>query len=159
MFSINFNFFKKYLLFLMIFYLFMPNVVCVRADESNTGNEIDKTYDGFRDLDGLHIEMDTETGEVFIPEVKQIQSNGSKSVQDAFNFAYGEFQSVIIGFSGVCTLTFVLIFLVTFVKIGASDSNPQKKAELSKALLWIGLGAAGFGSVTLILGLAFGLFV
>ena len=148
------NFLTKLLFLIMLFFLTFP--VTVFAGPEGEIPEDAEEFSDFKDLDGMHIEMDASSGHVYIPEVKAVQEDGD--INKAFNFAYGRFQSVIVGFSGVCTLTFVLIFLVTFVNIGASSSNPQKKAELSKALVWIGLGAAGFGAVTLILGLAFGLF-
>ena len=80
------------------------------------------------------------------------------ATEQAWNFVFAEYRGVIAGVCGICTLTFIVIFLFTFVKIASSTSNPQQRAELSKSLIWIGLGAAGFGAVTIILSLGFGLF-
>lgn len=135
--------------------VFAVDPTVVPAGTGTTG-EVENPYAGLEDLGSMHIEMDDDDN-VSIKEVVAIQSD-TDSVSTAWNFTFEKYRGVLAGICGICTLTFVLIFLVTFVKISSASSNPHQRAELSKALIWIGLGAAGFGSVTVILSLGFGLF-
>ena len=158
---------KYIILSLMFMFLFSVSVyasgyehVIEENQEERDNEEYDKAISGFNDLGSMHIVVD-ENNNVSIKEVSDIKGNGTGNgavAQRAINTTLQKYRSFIIGVSGLCTLTFVLIFLVTFTKIAANPSNPQQKAELSKSLVWIGLGAAGFGAITLIVGFGLGFF-
>ena len=144
-------FYKILFLFMVSFFLVCPNVYAETPTPTSP-------YENLEDLGSLHIEMDANDN-VSIKEIKEIQGKESKTrMEEAWNFTFFKYKGVIAGITGICTLTFILIFLITFVKISSSTSNPHQRAELTKALIWIGIGAAGFGAVTLFLSLGFGLF-
>ncbi len=125
--------------------MFMPSVFA--SDDFNLGSDVSQ----------VHVEMDKD-GFVSLNEVEAIRAKGTDATADSFNYAYRRYQGVIVGIGGILTLTFVLIFLLTFIKISSSAANPQQRAELSKSLIWVGLGAGGFGATTLLLSFGFGLF-
>lgn len=140
-------FYKILFLFFISFFLICPDVYA--TDEN--------PYKDLEDLGSIHIEMDSNQN-VSIKEIKEIQTGGKEQIQNAWNFTFEKYRGIIAGITGICTITFVLIFLITFVKISGASSNPHQRAELSKALIWIGIGAAGFGAATLFLSIGFGLF-
>ena len=113
------------------------------------------------DVGELQIQMSNDDEQLLsIKQVEDIKKGGDAAQRTAasWNMIFNRYRGVIAGIAGVLTMTFVLIFLITFIKISSSSANPQKRAELSKSLIWVGLGAAGFGSITLIISLGFGLF-
>ncbi len=69
-----------------------------------------------------------------------------------WNKIFTEYKGVIIGITGIGTLTMVCLFIFNFMKLGQSASNPQQRQMALTGLLWTGLAAAGLGSVTLFVG-------
>ena len=59
---------------------------------------------------------------------------------------------------GVATLTFVVLFIINFVKLGAAADNPNQRSEALKGLLHTGIALALLGGVTIIVGMTTGLF-
>ena len=74
------------------------------------------------------------------------QSDSTKT----WNTVFKKYRVVIVGISGVLTLTFIILFLINFFKIGAASDNPPERRKVLHGLLWTGIAAAGSGSVTLI---------
>ena len=144
------NVFIKTILFLMIaLFLNSSSVFATPTVDFNLG-----------EVGDLHVQTTGEEQYISIQEVSTIQNgtNKGQSTAEAFNVILRRYRGVIIGISGLLTLTFVLIFIITNIKLTASAMNPQKRAEISKSLIWIILGAAGFGSVTVLLSFGLGLF-
>ena len=69
-----------------------------------------------------------------------------------WNKIFTEYKGVIIGITGIGTLTMVCLFIFNFMKLGQSAGNPQQRSMALTGLLWTGLAAAGLGSVTLFVG-------
>ena len=72
----------------------------------------------------------------------------------AWNKIFKEYRGVIMGVSGIATLTMVILFIINFMKLGASAGNPQAKHQATIGLLWTGIAAAGAGGVTIFVGVA-----
>lgn len=82
----------------------------------------------------------------------------SANKADAWNKVFIEYKGIIVGISGVCTLTFVALFIINFMKLGQAAGNPQARSTALNALLWTGIASAGCGGFTLIVGFAYNLF-
>ena len=77
--------------------------------------------------------------------------------KESYNLFLKQYKGVIIGVSGIATLTFVVLFIISFMKLGASAGNPQQRHEALMALLWTGLASAGCASVAIFVGMSYGL--
>lgn len=126
--------FSKILLFfitiMMVLQFVMP--VAVHAD----GNEFDYgvTYndDGTLTRGSAYMDNEGQTG--------------------VWNKIFTEYKGVIVGITGIGTLTMVCLFIFNFMKLGQSAGNPQARSAALTGLLWTGLAAAGLGGVTIFVG-------
>jgi hypothetical protein len=64
-----------------------------------------------------------------------------------------KYRGFIVGISGIAAITMVVIFIMQFLKLGASAGNPQARSAALTGVLWSGVAAAGLGAVSLIVGL------
>ena len=69
-----------------------------------------------------------------------------------WNTLFTQYKGVIIGVTGIATLTMVALFIFNFMKLGQSAGNPQQRSMALTGLLWTGLAAAGLGGVTIFVG-------
>jgi len=67
-----------------------------------------------------------------------------------WNTIFAKYKVIITGFSGILTLTFVILFLINIFRVGATADNPTDRRKALIGVLWTGLAAAGCGSVTMI---------
>lgn len=80
---------------------------------------------------------------------------GSASAWNAFIVKYKNF---ITGIAGIGAVTMVILFIVQFMKLGASAGNPNARSQALVGVLWTGIAAAGLGAVTLIVGFFYNAF-
>lgn len=66
-----------------------------------------------------------------------------------------KYRFFIAGISGVGAVSMILFFIMNFMKLGASSSNPQERSRAIMGLVFSGLAAAGLGAVTFIVGIFF----
>ena len=71
-----------------------------------------------------------------------------------WNKIFGEYKAIIVGITGIGTLTMVALFIFNFMKLGSTAGNPQARQTCLTGLLWTGLAAAGLGGVTIFVGFA-----
>lgn len=120
-----------------------------------------------REVEGAHSIGDVETaaektesiGPTSLVDGKVVMNE--KYIKDkdkAWNDIYAKVRTFIAGFTGIAALTFTLFFIYYFVKLGSVADNPQARSEILKGVLWTGIAAAGTGSVTLFLALAYNAF-
>lgn len=81
----------------------------------------------------------------------------NKKQSDVWNTIFVEYKGIIMGITGLGTLTMVALFIINFIKLGQAASNPNEKSRALSGLLWTGIAAAGLGGVTIFVGLAQGL--
>lgn len=84
--------------------------------------------------------------------------SSSKNKGDAWNLFLNRYKLLIVGVTGIATLTMVLLAVFLFTKLSSEAANPQARSQTIK---WIGclLIAAGLlGSVTLIFSYSYGIF-
>lgn len=66
-----------------------------------------------------------------------------------------KYRFFIAGVSGIGAVSMILFFIINFVKLGATSSNPQERSRAIMGLVFSGLAAAGLGAVTFIVGIFF----
>lgn len=76
-------------------------------------------------------------------------SGGSAGAWIAF---INKYKAFITGIAGIGAVTMVVLFIIQFMKLGASAGNPQARSQALVGVLWTGIAAAGLGAVTLIVG-------
>ncbi len=69
-----------------------------------------------------------------------------------------KYKGIITFVSGIITVTMVAVFIIQFLKLGMMPSNPRERKEIITGLLISGVSAALLGSITLFVGLFYGMF-
>ena len=92
----------------------------------------------------------------------KISNNGVvEAVSNNPNETYGKimekYKGVITFVGGIATVTMVAIFVLNFMKLGSVSTNPTERQKVLTGLLWSGIAAALLGSVTLIVGVFYGM--
>lgn len=59
--------------------------------------------------------------------------------------------------SGLVTVIMAAIFILNFMNLGSCDMNPTERQKVRVTTIWSGIAAALFGSVTLIVGVFYGM--
>ena len=139
----NKTFSKIFLFFItimMVLQVAMP--ISVHADDKKDANtqefDIDVTY---------HVDDKGNTS------LTRGDAYGDKDGQDGvWNKIFTQYKGVIVGITGIGTLTMVCLFIFNFMKLGQSAGNPQARSAALTGLLWTGLAAAGLGGVTIFVG-------
>lgn len=72
--------------------------------------------------------------------------------KSAWNQLFSRIKGIIVGITGVGTLVMIVLFIIQFMKLGASAGNPQARSQALTGVLWTGVAAALLGSVTIIVG-------
>ena len=67
-------------------------------------------------------------------------------------------KAIMVFIGGLLAATSVLVFIFYFLKLGMISNNPRERKEVVTGLLISGVSAAMLGSVTLIVGLFYGMF-
>ena len=147
---------KTFKIFIFLFIsLLLFSVVDVSALEKDnlefyfnaeTGVDFDKNSDG------TALAGDKVTKSPWATEYKDGKAVDKQT--SAWNKIFKEYRGLIMGVSGIATLTMVILFIMNFMKLGASAGNPQAKHQATMGLLWTGIAAAGAGGVTIFVGVA-----
>lgn len=94
-----------------------------------------------------------DTGNGFEVQYGQNSAWSDKNNQaSAWTKIFTKYKGVIMGISGIATLTMVVLFILNFMKLGQSAGNPQARSQALTGLLWTGIAAAGAGGVTVFVG-------
>lgn len=64
-----------------------------------------------------------------------------------------KYRNLITGVAAIGAVTMVGLFIVNFLKLGASASNPQARSNAITGCIWTGIAAACLGSVAVITGI------
>ena len=74
---------------------------------------------------------------------------------NSWNTIINKYHNQIIGVSGVCAVTFLVIFIYYFVQLAAGASNPQKRSAALIGILWTGIATALFGGVSIVMSITY----
>lgn len=81
----------------------------------------------------------SEDGLVTSPQISKGDADS------AWNDFLLEYKNFVLGFFGVATVSTVLLFIVSFLKLGASAGNPSERAKAIRGVLWTGIATALLG--------------
>jgi hypothetical protein len=92
----------------------------------------------------------------------QVSNNGSvtsvaNNTDETFGKIMDKYKGVITFVGGIATVTMVAIFILNFMKLGSTSTNPTERQKVLTGLVWSGVAAALLGSVTLIVGVFYGM--
>lgn len=76
----------------------------------------------------------------------------------AFKSLFDEYKLHLAGFIGFGLVTSLLAFVVNFMRLGQYSDNPQKRSEVIKELITVGICTALLGSITVISGILYSMF-
>lgn len=71
---------------------------------------------------------------------------------NTWNQIFAKYKNVIVGVSGIGAITMMALFIIQFMKLGASAGNPQARSQALTGVLWTGIAAALLGAVSIIAG-------
>ena len=77
----------------------------------------------------------------------------SAANQNAWQTLLDKYKGFITGVAAVGAVTMVVLFIIQFLKLGASSGNPQARSQALIGVLWTGIAAAGLGAVAIITGI------
>lgn len=117
--------------------IFMP--IKVYADENAT--------DIFSDFDVKFGETEGENGS------PSLNITGQANANAAWKTLIDKYKGFITGIAAVGAVTMVVLFIMQFLKLGASAGNPSARSQALTGVLWTGIAAAGLGAVALITGI------
>jgi hypothetical protein len=83
----------------------------------------------------------------------------SKDWRTVANMVLVEYKGFIIGLSGIATLFVLAMFVVNFIGLALDGGAANKRSEKIQKILQCSIAAAGLGSVTIIVGFFWNLFV
>ena len=146
----SFNkFFNFFMAFLLVFNLSFSSVF---ADDTpkqkNSANDIE-------------IEVkDTETlttGETKL-QIEILGISDSDSNQVSFwQKVLSEYREIIAMVSGIAALTFIVFFIISFLKLGKAASNPQERQAAISGIIMTGIASAFCGGVSIFIGFFYNL--
>lgn len=126
----NMLFLLSILAIIMIIATFMPI-----KTYATTANDI---------FDDFNVEMDDEGNMTVASEA---------DTSGAWKTLIIKYKSFITGIAAVGAVTMVILFIMQFLKLGASAGNPSARSQALVGVLWTGIAAAGLGAVALITGI------
>lgn len=102
----------------------------------------------------LNVKPDLSAVTVAIDETGRLKLGGmgDQNQANAWNNLFARYKAFIVGISGIGAITMIVLFIVNFLKLGASAGNPQARSQALSGVLWTGLAAAGLGAATIIVG-------
>lgn len=86
-----------------------------------------------------------------------VSGTASDNRASTFETIMTTYKDVITFAGGLATVTMVAIFVLNFVKLGSSSGNPTERQKCLTGLIWSGIAAALLGSVTLVVGVFYGM--
>lgn len=128
-------------LFILFFITFSMPINALASDFSNT------------DLANIQVELDKDGN----PVLDQYKDK-HKNQQESYNHFYTRYKNLIVGFSGLGFLTFIVILMYLIYNIAKTSENPTERTRYINGLKWTMIAIGGYSSITVFIGLAFKLF-
>lgn len=101
--------------------------------------------------------METEAT-VEVSNGKIVLNTGYNTQNDAFEHIIEQYKTIISFFSAIAAVTMVGIFIYLFTKLGMTAGNPMERQKCITGLIISGVAAALLGSISLFVGLFYGIF-
>ena len=74
-----------------------------------------------------------------------------------WNVIFSKYKFVIQGFTGLCVLSCLLVFIISSIKLGSTAGNPVERKKVMTNMLISGLGTAGLGGALIFFGMFYNL--
>ena len=101
--------------------------------------------------------VDWGSGDLTIANNGSVTGAAANSTDQTFGKIMDKYKGVITFVGGIATVTMVAIFILNFMKLGSTATNPTERQKVLTGLIWSGIAAALLGSVTLIVGVFYGM--
>jgi hypothetical protein len=98
------------------------------------------------DLSDVDVSVKTDSSGKTTLNITGMNGNSDNT----WNTIFTKYHTIIIGLSGIASLTFLALFIINLMKVGASAGNPTARSSAIMGCLWTGIAMAGCGSVTII---------
>lgn len=82
---------------------------------------------------------------------------GKQKQSDVWSNIFTKYKTFIAGISGIAAFTFLIFFIIQFMKLGASSGNPQARTQALQGVLWTGIAAGLLGSCSIFFGFFYSL--
>lgn len=128
--------------------VFAGNLKDPTKDPNTTPSKVTNTVDS-ADLEDFGVSYSSD-GKLIYGGAYRKDSDQS----DVWNKIFVEYKGIIMGITGIGTMTMVVFFILNFIKLAKSADNPSEKSRALNGLLWTGIAAAGLGGVTIFVGVA-----
>lgn len=79
--------------------------------------------------------------------------------QGAFNSMLNQYRKIINFVCGIGCLSMIMFFIFNLIKLGGSQGNPQERKQAITGLIITGISTAILGSITLVTGLFYSMFI
>ncbi len=111
---------------------------------------------------GLSIFGGVQTSAIFNDGYLNISNDGTVDAEannatETYGKIMDKYKGAITFVSGIATVSMVAIFIINFMKLGSTATNPTERQKVLTGLIWSGIAAALLGSVTLIVGVFYGM--
>lgn len=134
-----------FMILLIVFTMALMSVfspIAVYAVEGEGGGN-KSTKSLFSDF---NINVSSEDGETKMTVESDANGNAWQTLLD-------KYKGFITGIAAVGAVTMVVLFIIQFLKLGASAGNPSARSQALVGVLWTGIAAAGLGAVAIITGI------
>lgn len=88
-----------------------------------------------------------------------VNGGGKKAAQsNQWSTFLGNYKSQIAGISGAVSLTFLILFIISFSKLGSSAGNPHERQNAMMGIIWCGIACALTGGIGIFFGFFYNMF-
>jgi hypothetical protein len=134
-------------------YGFKDTIFYSTTETTNCKYATSVQVDGVQTTVYLNVKPTTgDVGVVMGEDGKLVIDGISSDDTSSWNQLFSRFKGIIVALTGVGTLVTIVLFIIQFMKLGASAGNPQARSQALTGVLWTGISAALLGSVTIIVG-------
>lgn len=140
-----------FLMLLVVFTSLLTPSYAINPLEGLTGEDAEFVVAGQQKEDGTDIEKG-----LVIPGITDSKKPDTDQ-SNAWNTLFIEYRGIIIGCTGIGALTFLVFFIINFLKLGASAGNSQMRSQALMGLIWTGIACAGCGGIAIFVGFFYNL--
>ena len=90
--------------------------------------------------------------DIVINEGRVVVTGVTGDQENTWNLIFKKYHWFITGIAGLGTITCILGFIITFMRMGATAGSPAERSKSIQMLLFTGAGTCGLGAVTIIFG-------
>lgn len=85
-------------------------------------------------------------------------SLGEPVTSNDFTAFFEQYKGLCLFFSGVCTVTALIMFVLALTKLSLSANNDMERRKAIRGIFWTGCSLALFGGITVVVGVAWNIF-